>query len=339
MKNIHWLKWIAVAVAALAPSVVQAQLFIDQAGARDVFFSAGDDFTSKGGVLRLKLDLGDKSASAAYFAGLTNLADGFVTVGFTAKAKSPDDLSELYKLKRVPSAEGAVVANWTSRPKQNATTFVNLRAAYKHDRYTLYDAAQPAGNQVTSPDFDGGSVHLAAGLLKGGNKGAALSFGYERSTNYEDLDKVTVLDTNEVTTLPNGESRAVGGKSKTARRGPLERLEEYPLTLLGHHDLPGPAVDEFMKKIPVVPKANVTYGAIFALYGRMTWFKHGSSREDVGASLTLRREKSPPVDPRKTTQMFDTIGSAVDFPLGFYIERRSLSGRGEPETKTGAVIV
>jgi hypothetical protein len=89
----------------------------------------------------------------------------------------------------------------------------------------------------------------------------------------------------------------------------------------------------------MVPTVGVTYGAIFSLYGRMTWFKHGSSRQDVGASLTLRRETAAPVDPTKPPSLLDSVRSALDFPLGFYVERRGISGRGKPDTKTGAVIV
>ena len=89
----------------------------------------------------------------------------------------------------------------------------------------------------------------------------------------------------------------------------------------------------------MVPGVGVTYGAILAVYGRLNWFKHGPSREDVGASLTLRRDRAAPVDPTKPPSLLASVSSTLDFPLGLYIERRGISGRGRPDTQTGAVLV
>lgn len=338
-------------LAVVSSPLARAQLYIDNGGARDLFFAADASLKDKAGNLRFKVDTADKSATATYFAqpGSGKIADGFITMAFTAKAKSPDDFSELWKAKGIDSSEAALVANWTSAPA-SVTKFVNLRAAYKHDKYSLFDPTKPVASQLTNPSFDGGSVHLALGALVNGNHGWAFSIGFERGSNYEDLKKVTISDVAQTIPLADGGQRAVGGASKSARLGVLERRDEYPATLLGYRELPGAGFDAFIKGIPFMPKGSetetVSYGAQAALYVRSTSFSGSSSRQDIGASITIRRQKGKKTEKKdgaeKPTEVFDHLkagDSKIDFPFGFYVERRAVSGTGTLETMTGAVVV
>lgn len=305
-----------------------AQLYIDNAGPRDILFSAPSGYASNQ-PWKVKFDSGDKSATATYFVRQTaGPGGGQILQAVSAKLSAPNGVEDVLTHGAAAGTEVSVLTNWTKSlaPKdgRGRTVFVNLRAAFRRDALPVADAA----GKITDVSFDGGSAHLASGILLGGNFGFAVSAGYERRNNYEDLTEVVVGQ-------PTGTEGVVAAKTKTARQGAFRTFDTAPCSFTVIYDLPGKFANEAAAFLPgIEEKKGVTYGLIAAAYVKADLAGSFSDSRTFGLSLTVRRWEAAAAGD------FDTIQKEkVSFPLSVFVERRRPAGAREDETKGGVATV
>lgn len=305
-----------------------AQLYLDNAGPRDVLFAAPEDFLKGDNRLRLKLDTDAQSLGATYFwrpPWEKGAPGGGHWVGaLVASVRAVDGLEELVKFDRWPGTELAGLINWTSDPHlsrnsagevRSSHTFANLRFGWRHESQAFLDPGLPPETQIQHAEFNGASAIASAGWLWSGRYGFALSVGYERVSSYEDLPKVSVKDVSQIISLPDGGQRLVGSVEQTLRIGRPEGENTLPATATVTWDL-GRKVDRWVKAIPFVPDStNNTYGLVLAGYGKFRASDQDKPRHTLGTSLTLRRQLSPSGGP------FDRVKNEQwTMPLSVFVE-------------------
>jgi len=316
-----------------------AQLYIDNAGPRDILFAAPNGYANNQ-PWKVKFDSTDKSATATYFVRQANgPAGGQILQAISAKLSAPNGIEDVLSHGATPGTEVSVLTNWTKSlpPKEGRgrTVFANLRGSFRRDSLPLADAA----GKVTDMSFDGGGVQLASGLLLRGNFGFAASVGYERRNNYQDLPEVTIGQS----TSADG---VVAGKTKTARQGVFRTIDAMPGSFTVIYDLPGKFADGAALFLPGIEKKDAgTYGLIVAAYVTAD-LSHFDESKAVGLSLTVRRwegaaKSGSKTDPQPAAKPdFDSVQKEkVSFPLSVFVERRRPAGAREYETKAGVATV
>lgn len=316
-------------------NALQAQLIVDRAGARDVLFGADNGFRSSENKVRVNIDSKEESLALACFGGQWSIAGGNLLPGIRLKAKATDGLKELIRFNHAPGIEVSAILNWTGsadpehRKWEHVIPFINLRGAYKHDDFVLFDASQLPDQQFDKRSFDGASAYLSGGALLYGDWGVVLSAGYDRISNYEDLPQVEVTDqTVVVDPLPGGGQRVVSRGARTARVGALEVRNSFPaeLSLSYQRFLP----QTWTEHVPL-PKHRL-YGFVISPYGRLVPAEHGKPENFFGIALTVKSKYEP-------TGPGDVKKEKTSFPVSAFVEaRNSLSG-GLHETSVGVAAV
>jgi len=305
-----------------------AQLYIDNAGPRDILFSAPEGYASNQ-PWKVKFDSADKSTTATYFVRQGNgPGGGQILQAVSAKLSAPNGVEDVLAHGAAPGTEVSWLTNWTKSlpPKdgRGRTVFANFRAAFRRDALPVADAT----GKVTDVSFDGGSAQLASGILLGGNFGFAVSFGYERRNNYQDLPEIAIGQ-------PTGTDGVVAGKTKTARQGVFRTFDAAPSSFTVIYDLPGKFANEMAAFLPgIVQKEGVTYGLIAAAYVKADLAGNSDDSKTLGLSLTVRRVEATGKGDFETIQK-----EKVSFPLSVFVERRRPAGAREYETKGGVATV
>jgi|GEM_PF-6857206 len=334
---------LAVAGVTFLSSAAHAQLIIDRAGARDVLWGTDGDFLKSEGKFRANVDSKEKSLSFGYFEqhAATNCLPGGWVFGLRGKVTATDGLKDFVEFKRLPGLELAGLVNWTQSmpgkpgqdtPEKHFIPFVNLRFAYKHEDYVMFDPAQPVAQQISKPSFDGGSAFLSGGVLMNGRFGLTLSGGFERSSNYKKLTSVEVSEATTVIPLPGGGQRIVTSGSQKARMGTLATFNQMPLDFTFTADLG--ISDAIAHSIPLVPK-KYSYGMVFAPYGRLVSKDKGKPEHAIGIGLTLRTLTKPTAtDPLAAVQQ-----EKIAFPFSVYVEQENAFSGSRATTVAGAAVV
>lgn len=151
---------------------------------------------------------------------------------------------------------------------------IALQLGMRRAQYKMYDAAMPAGSQLSTADFDGYSANLAYNQFYGPSL-FGLSVGFVRDNNVEDLKLVDVL---QQTTVVNGGVTTVFQTSSKAYRGILQRVDRVPLNAdfaIFPNDS-GPFVIDFFARMDLNDRSSFVPGISFLTT------KKGSPLETLG---------------------------------------------------------
>ncbi|MBZ0202494.1 MAG: hypothetical protein K8I03_05710 [Ignavibacteria bacterium] len=108
--------------------------------------------------------------------------------------------------------------------------WVNLKLGYEGSIFKLYNADSTFSNQIRKVSFNTARASLSFNFKMGGTKLIALSIGYQKVNNYEDLDEIELtdkkIDYDSLTTV----LRSFESKTKV-RIGDYQTYDQFPLNL------------------------------------------------------------------------------------------------------------
>ncbi len=345
----------ALAMILLTAGHARGQLIVDRNGARDVLWSSDLKrlFPDDKGLPRLRLDSKKKSLALNYLSlNSSEFLNGNVLWGAQIKGTATDGLEQFFKFDRAPGVEVAGLLNWTGTGAHGESDswwdkyfvpYANLRIAYKFQELKTIDVSRPVDDQLDDSAFHGMSSFLSVGALIRGRYGVALSAGYERASNYEDLPKVNVSEDARVIPLPGGGYRVVSSGGQIMRAGNLETFNNFPIDLtFAYHQGIKPSLVEW---IPFVGK-KYTFGLVFAPYGRFEPRDYSRPEHGIGLTVslyTLTKLKERKADetgrkPEDWTGGGDVAGQKLSFPLSGYVEWKN-AFREERTTEAGVAAV
>ena len=108
--------------------------------------------------------------------------------------------------------------------------WVNLKIGYEGSIFKLYHADSSFSNQIRRVSFNAVRASFSFNFKIGGTKLIAVSIGYQKVSNYEDLDEIELTDKNVYYDSLANISRSYETKTKV-RMGDYETFDQFPINL------------------------------------------------------------------------------------------------------------
>lgn len=185
-------------------------------------------FLPYGGITRI--NTGNASFKLSY---IFSVADKSFFYGFDFSGKATNGIRSVIENGDIsPGGNANLLLGFKELFKKSHILdgWFTVRIGYEADKFKLFNPDTIFNNQITNETFTSTTFSLSFNLKIGGNKLSAISIGYKKENNFDELKEttinsvITIIDstTNTVRTIRNEE---------TARLGQLKEEDSLPIKL------------------------------------------------------------------------------------------------------------
>jgi len=268
-------------------------IFEDRKGQSAIFLPHGGTFRFDSSDASLKLSFAHKISNRKLY------------YGFDLSGKTNDGLMSLFSKGNISPGvkfNGYLGIQELFKSSKLLDGWINWKIGNEVSSFNLFNPDLAFSDQVQDELFYGYSTSLAFNTKIGGNKLIAISLGYQKSNNYEDLDEIELSDLISITDPISGVTRSYQTKSN-ARMGDYETYNDIPINL------------DFFWTPGKMPRIG------FYHYWRTT-LRDGKSKNGFGSGLYLLKKNNP-----------------LSANAGIVFEAADISKLGEEPAKNFTVII
>ncbi len=208
-------------LAQVSSAKINQTIFEDREGESAIFLPYG-------GVTRI--NTGNASFKLSYIFRVTNRPFFY---GFNFSGKATNGIRSVIENGDIsPGCNFDLIFGFQEllRDSDILDGWLIVKVGYEADRFKLFNPDTNFNNQITSETFTSAIFSLSFNLKIGGNKLSAISIGYKKGNNFDELEETTISN---VTTIRDSATNTVRTikNEETARLGQLKEKDSLPIKL------------------------------------------------------------------------------------------------------------
>lgn len=198
-------------------------IFEDRKGMSSIFMPSGGIF---------RLNTADGSLKLSFINRVSNKK---IFYGAEVSGKTNDGILPLIAEGRISPGvklNGVVGIQELFHKSDHLDGWILLKLGYEGSNFKLYDPAVTFNNQFKDSSFNSFTSSLALNIKIRGNSIIAVSMGYQKLNNYDDLKEIEVTDTKTLIDPVTNTTR-ISKKTIKGRQGNYEETNSFPLNIDG----------------------------------------------------------------------------------------------------------